>query len=536
MSGKTYPRLTRPPGQSLFLLGVRGVGKSTWARRQFPDASHIDLLDEARYQDYLADPSLFAADLQSAPPGSWVVVDEIQRLPNLLNEVHRHIEDRRLNFALLGSSARKLKAAGVNLLAGRALRKIMHPLTPAELGDDFDLEAALDTGTIPLVWVAGERRPVLESYVRLYLREEIRAEGLVRNLPGFARFLPIAALYHGQVVNISGIARDCGVARTTVQGYLDILEDTLLAFRLPAFQPRLRVRERRHPKLYWVDPGLVRAVKKLHGPIAPEERGALLEGWVLHLLRALAPSALPGGGCAPCCRLKTRTALQSETLPVQWPAVDMRPGRALPVAGPGAQALVRRRLSERFVATFAMAPIMVWTPVRPGRRGVRTDRALLLALLSHSSFGTSPIARRDGHGQHHDRNLDDDVKTRLRVRAAEHSRSMEEEVRIILREAVNDGKAGPWDLAKFTRECFAPLGGVELKLPPRGPADRGGRLPDCRHIPLARRHPGDAERAGFRGYGTRCRRSLDGCADLTHAIGALNKASLHGSDNRCAPS
>ena len=286
MAGKTYPRLTRPPRRSFFLLGVRGAGKSTWAQRQFPDAPHIDLLDEARYQDYLADPSLFAADLQSVPAGGWVVVDEIQRLPNLLNEVHRHIEDRRLNFALLGSSARKLKAAGVNLLAGRALHKTMHPLTPAELGEDFDLDAALDTGTIPLVWVADERRPVLESYVRLYLREEIRAEGLVRNLPGFARFLPIAALCHGQVVSISGIARDCGVARTTVQGYLDILEDTLLAFRLPAFQPRLRVRERSHPKLYWVDPGLVRAVKKLHGPIAPEERGVLLEGWVLHLLRA----------------------------------------------------------------------------------------------------------------------------------------------------------------------------------------------------------------------------------------------------------
>ena len=286
MANNTYPRLSCPPGQSFFLLGVRGVGKSTWAKRQFPDAPRIDLLDEARYQDYLADPSLFAADLQPAPPGSWVVVDEIQRLPNLLNEVHRHIEDRRLNFALLGSSARKLKAAGVNLLAGRALHRTMHPFTPAELGGDFDLDVALDTGTIPLVWVAQERRAVLESYVRLYLREEIRAEGLVRNLPGFARFLPIAALCHGQTVNISAIARDCGVARTTVQGYLDILEDTLLAFRLPAFQPRLRVRERHHPKLYWVDPGLVRAVKKLHGPIAPEERGALLEGWVLHLLRA----------------------------------------------------------------------------------------------------------------------------------------------------------------------------------------------------------------------------------------------------------
>ena len=214
------------------------------------------------------------------------MVDEIQRLPNLLNEVHRFIEERQLKFALLGSSARKLKVAGVNLLAGRALRRTMFPLIPAELGDDFDLDAALECGTIPLVWVSDERREVLESYVQLYLREEIRAEALVRNLPGFARFLPIAALCHGEVVNISGLARDCGVARTTVQGYLEILEDTLLAFRLPAFEAKLRVRERRHPKLYWVDPGLVRALKKLRGPIAPEERRALLEGWILHLLRA----------------------------------------------------------------------------------------------------------------------------------------------------------------------------------------------------------------------------------------------------------
>ena len=285
MSEKSYPRRISTPGQSFFLLGLRGAGKSTWSRWQFPDALWIDLLDEARYQDYLVDPSLFALDLQAAEPGSWVVVDEIQRLPNLLNEVHRHIEARQLNFTLLGSSARKLKAAGVNLLAGRALHRTMHPLSAAELGDDFDLEAALDTGTIPLVWMADDRHAVLESYARLYLREEIRAEGLVRNLPGFARFLPIAALCHAQIVNVSGLARDCGVARTTVEGYLDILEDTLVVSRLPAFQPRLRVRERHHPKLYWADPGLVRAVKRLRGPIAPEERGALLEGWVLHLLR-----------------------------------------------------------------------------------------------------------------------------------------------------------------------------------------------------------------------------------------------------------
>ena len=286
MDKTVYPRLSRLPSRSFFLLGVRGVGKSTWARRNLGDAPRIDLLDEALYHDYLADPSLFAAELGSVPRGSWVVVDEIQRLPGLLNEVHRFIEERRLRFALLGSSARKLKAAGVNLLAGRALRRAMHPLTPAELGADFDLDEALRWGTIPLVWTDDDRRATLESYVQLYLREEIRAEALVRNLAGFVRFLPVAAVCHGAAVNVSGIARECGVSRTTVQGYLDILDDTLLTFRLPAFEAKLRVRERRHPKLYWVDAGLVRAAKRFLGPVAPEERGALLEGWVLHLLRA----------------------------------------------------------------------------------------------------------------------------------------------------------------------------------------------------------------------------------------------------------
>ncbi len=281
-----FNRLIRPPEQSFFLLGVRGVGKSTWARAAFPDAVYLDLLDERLYQDLLADPSLFAQSVQHLDPGRRVVVDEVQRLPALLNEVHRLIETRRLRFALLGSSARKLKAAGVNLLAGRALPKTMFPLTAAELGDAFDLERVLRHGSIPLVWTSADPRAVLDAYVRLYLREEIRAEALVRNLPGFARFLPVAALFNGQVVNVSGIARDAGVARATVQGYLDILEDTLLVHRLPAHEARVRVRERRLPKLYWVDPGLVRAVKRQLGDLAVEERGPLLECWVVTTLRA----------------------------------------------------------------------------------------------------------------------------------------------------------------------------------------------------------------------------------------------------------
>ena len=283
-----YPRIARAPEQSFFLFGVRGVGKSTWARTQFEGAHRIDLLDEGRYQSLLADPELFADELRTRRPGDRVIVDEVQRIPGLLNYVHQFIEERGLRFVLLGSSARKLKTSGTNLLAGRALWNIMYPLVPEELGDDFDLDAVLRHGTIPLVWTSPDRERTLESYVHLYLREEIRAESLVRNLPGFVRFLPIAALCHGQVVNVSGIARDSGTARTTVSGYLEILEDTLLASRLPAFEARLRVRERKHPKLYWTDPGLVRAVKKQLGPVAEEEKGALFEGWMFTLLKAYA--------------------------------------------------------------------------------------------------------------------------------------------------------------------------------------------------------------------------------------------------------
>jgi predicted AAA+ superfamily ATPase len=288
MVDKTYDRIATLPRGSFFLFGPRGVGKSTWARRKLEGAHRFDLLDEGLHQSFLANPSLFADELRSLRKSSWVVIDEVQRIPALLNEVHRFIEERKLRFALLGSSARKLKTAGTNLLAGRATRKRMFPFVPEELGKDFSLGRVLRFGSIPLIWTAEEKKSALEAYVQMYLKEEIRAEALVRNLPGFLRFLPIAALFHGQVVNVSAVARDSGTARTTVDGYLEILEDTLLTYRLPAFEAKLRTRERKHPKLYWVDPGLVRAVKKQYGAVTAEERGPLLEGWILTLLRAYA--------------------------------------------------------------------------------------------------------------------------------------------------------------------------------------------------------------------------------------------------------
>ncbi len=213
-------------------------------------------------------------------------IDEMQRLPGLLNEVHRFIEEKRLRFVLCGSSARKLKRAEVNLLPGRALFRSMHPFVPEELGARFDLDEALRFGLLPVVWDSPSKEETLAAYALLYLKEEIQAEALVRNLPGFARFLPLAALFHGQTINVTNIAREAGVARTTVAGYLDILEETLLCFRLPAYEAKLRVRERKLPKWYWCDPGIVRAMKHSPRGVAPEERGALFEGIVAQLLRA----------------------------------------------------------------------------------------------------------------------------------------------------------------------------------------------------------------------------------------------------------
>ncbi|MBW1724801.1 MAG: ATP-binding protein [Deltaproteobacteria bacterium] len=279
-------RILKAPKQSFFLLGPRGSGKSTWLRATFPDAYVFDLLSEEVYQRLLANPGLFANEVRAVSTDRWIVVDEVQRLPNLLNEVHRFIEEKRLRFVLCGSSARKLKRADVNLLAGRALHRSMHPFVPEEIGARFVPEEALRYGLLPIVWDSTAKEETLAAYARLYLKEEIQSEALVRNLSGFARFLPLAALAHGQTINVTNIAREAGVARTTVAGYLDILEETLLCFRLPAYEAKLRVRERKLPKWYWCDPGIVRAMKRAKGDLVAEEKGALFEGMVAQLLRA----------------------------------------------------------------------------------------------------------------------------------------------------------------------------------------------------------------------------------------------------------
>lgn len=281
-----YSRLLRAPRKTFLLLGPRGTGKSMWVRGAFPDAVYLDLLESDLYTELLASPSRLEAKIPPKHRG-WVVVDEVQRIPALLDEVHRLIETRRIKFGLTGSSARKLRSRGVNLLAGRALSMTMHPLTAAELGGDFELEHSLRFGQLPSAYVDADPMAFLKTYVKTYLREEVMQEGLTRNLAAFARFLESISFSQGMLLNVSAVARDCHVERKVVEGYVGILEDLLLGLRLPAFQRRAKRRVTAHPKFYLFDAGVYRAVRP-RGPLdSPDEiDGPAFETLLLQELRA----------------------------------------------------------------------------------------------------------------------------------------------------------------------------------------------------------------------------------------------------------
>lgn len=284
---KIYKRILICPKANFFLFGVRGSGKTSLLKQKFPKALYIDLLNESIYQSYLANVKLFYQRVE-AFKGRLVIIDEIQRMPNLLNEIHRLIElsSSPKRFILTGSSARKIRAKGVNLLAGRAGWINMHPFTPEELGKDFNLDTALKVGLLPVVWSSSDRSFALKAYTQMYLKEEIKAEGLTRNLPGFARFLPVAGLYHAQIINMNAIARESQISRDSVRGFFSILEDTLLGFFLPAYSAKIRLREQKHPKFYLIDPGIARSLKQNFGSVSKEEQGSLFEGLIAQLLRA----------------------------------------------------------------------------------------------------------------------------------------------------------------------------------------------------------------------------------------------------------
>jgi len=283
-----YPRLLeRLPKQSFFLFGPRGVGKTAWLHQQFPRALFFDLLDHHVYTQLLASPDRLGDQIPRDYKG-WVIVDEVPRAPELLNEVHRLIEARRLRFALTGSSARKLRQRGVNLLAGRAVTRHMHPLTALELGRDFDLKRALRYGCLPLACTTENPEDYLKGYAATYLREEVQQEGFARNIGAFSRFLEAASFSQGNILNMAAVARDCAVSTKVVEDYFSILEDLLIAIRLPIFAKRAKRRLIAHPKFYYFDAGVFQAIRP-RGPLdAPEQiHGAALETLFLEQVRAI---------------------------------------------------------------------------------------------------------------------------------------------------------------------------------------------------------------------------------------------------------
>lgn len=280
-------RELQAPNRSFFLFGPRQTGKSTWLNNLALESSwYVNLLDNATYFRYLRDPGQFGreARLKAVSGIQWIILDEVQRIPSLLDEIHNLMESESLQFILSGSSARKLKRGGANLLGGRAVLRNLHPFTASELGAAFSLERALRFGTLPPLIDLGESeaRDLLRSYVEIYLREEIQAEGLVRNLGGFTRFLDLAAAYAGEILNFSSIAKEAALPIKTVQSYFEVLEDTLIGFRLDAWAKSPLKRLVAHPKFYLFDNGVTNALThRLSDPLDPVARGRLFEQFLV---------------------------------------------------------------------------------------------------------------------------------------------------------------------------------------------------------------------------------------------------------------
>lgn len=288
-----YKRLLQRPlqgRQSFFLFGPRGTGKTFWVRDNIPGGIYIDLLQGDLFIELSSNPQKIE---NLIPEGfrDWIIIDEVQKIPQLLNEVHRLIESKEYKFVLTGSSARSLKRKGVNLLAGRALSFKMFPLTALELGNDFLIKNSLRYGHLPYVFSKKKLQEIqdyLEAYTQTYLKEEVMQEGLTRNIGAFSRFLQIASFSQGSILNISEVAREASIHRKVVEDYFQILEDLLLAKRVPIFTKKAKRKTVAHPKFYFFDVGVYRAVRPL-GPydISEEVDGVALESLVYQELEAI---------------------------------------------------------------------------------------------------------------------------------------------------------------------------------------------------------------------------------------------------------
>ena len=285
-----FERLIKKPlesRKSFFLFGPRGTGKTTWLKHHLPDALFINLLQSEFYNRLSANPGHLR---ELIPPRheERVIIDEVQRIPALLNEVHELIESRKLDFVLTGSSARALRRKGVNLLAGRALTYFMHPLTVTEQQDAFDLRNSIQLGHLPARFNEDDPGKYLKDYVQTYLREEVMQEGLTRNIGHFSRFLEAASFSQGTIINVSNTAREAQVERPVAENYFSILEDLLLAVRLPVFSRKAKRQLTTHRKFYFFDAGVFRAIRPA-GPLDSDAEldGPALETLILQELRAL---------------------------------------------------------------------------------------------------------------------------------------------------------------------------------------------------------------------------------------------------------
>ncbi|OGS39402.1 MAG: ATPase [Elusimicrobia bacterium RIFOXYD2_FULL_34_30] len=281
------PRIFTPQKYNFFLFGPRGTGKTTYLKQNYPDAMWIDLLEADIFRSYSAYPERLRETVLANPDKKTVIIDEIQKVPELLSVIHSLIENKiKKQFILTGSSPRKLKKTGADLLAGRVIKKMMYPFMAVELGKKFNLDNSLNQGLLPLVVSAIDPTSVLKTYASLYVREEVQAEGLVRNIGNFSRFLEAVSFSHGSVLNITNVARDCEVERKVVEGYITILEDLLLAFRIPVFTKRAKRYVVAHPKFYFFDAGVYRSLRPA-GPLDKSEEigGCALEGLIAqHLI------------------------------------------------------------------------------------------------------------------------------------------------------------------------------------------------------------------------------------------------------------
>lgn len=285
-----FKRLLQLPldgDSSIFLFGPRGTGKTSWLKEHLPNELYIDLLDFQIYSELVGKPHHLAEKIAPDYKG-WVIIDEVQKIPEILNEVHRLIENKKIKFILTGSSARKLRKKGVNLLAGRALTYYMHPLVIQEMGELFHLTHALKFGLLPAAVTHKDPTSYLESYVETYIREEVLQEGLTRNIGVFTQFLRTASFSQGQVLNTSNIARELQISRTTVDQYFDILDDLLMGIRIAPFTQRAQRNIVRHSKFFFFDTGVYKILRP-QGPrdASSELDGAGLETLFLQSLRAI---------------------------------------------------------------------------------------------------------------------------------------------------------------------------------------------------------------------------------------------------------